>query len=132
MRVGFAICLSLALLGCSDKRDARTSELQRELEGYAVASCLFLQPDTYLSSQGDGWASVIVQSTTADLEKLLQVQEEVKAAMKMLPMVVTRVEREGGATTLALPLLYCHNVASAESVRATIERILRSATGGSG
>ena len=53
------VLLSLAAAGCAPNETQGGSprtDVQRDVEGYAVASCLTNQAEPYLKDQGDAWA----------------------------------------------------------------------------
>ena len=70
--------LSAAVAGCSANAKtigAPRPEVLRDVEGYAIASCLTNQTQPYLMDQGDAWASVIVQRMKGNLEVLAGIAE---------------------------------------------------------
>jgi hypothetical protein len=70
MRIAMLL-LALLAAGCTTKTDTVGSPrpaVVRDVEGYAIASCLVNQFEPYLKDQGDAWASVIVQRMKGDLE----------------------------------------------------------------
>jgi len=77
-------CLLIAAACCiamSSPDAYARSAVQRDVEGYAIASCLAGQDQPYLKDQGDGWASVIVQRGKGGLEALTAVAAAVKAEL---------------------------------------------------
>src|SRR5262245_55716502 len=91
--------LLLILGGCASTEYAvgrLRPPVLRDLEGYAVASCLVSQSDPALSEQGDGWAAVIVQRMRGDLDPFSDVTEQVKAEVAKNNMVVIRSESGPG------------------------------------
>src|SRR3989442_2321369 len=63
MRMALLAC-GLVIAGCTPDTNpagGTRTQVQRDVESYAIASCLTQQAEPYLKDQGDAWASVIVQ-----------------------------------------------------------------------
>lgn len=76
------------------------SAVQRDVEGYAIATCLTKQSDPTLKDQGDAWASVIVQRAHGDLEPLHAVQEAGSEALQACAAALLCGDhRRAGGTT---------------------------------
>ncbi len=99
------------------------SAVQRDVEGYAIASCLVGQKSPYLKDQGDGWASVIVQRGKGDLEVFRTVESAVKAELAKGDMAVIRNE-VGPEPDKSLPVLYCGEIIDKPAVRAAIRKAI--------
>lgn len=97
------------------------SDVLRDVEGYAVASCLVNQAEPYLKDQGDAWASVVLQRTKGDVEVFARIAEEVKRENAKADMAVIRNEAEPGSDK-ALPVLHCAEMIDRASVRAAIQK----------
>jgi hypothetical protein len=116
--------LCLAVMGCAAKMQpigALRPEVLRDVEGYAIASCLASQSDPYLKDQGDAWASVIIQRMKGDVEVLDDVLDRVKHENAKGEMAVIRDET-GPGKDKALPMLYCVEIIDESSVRAAIQK----------
>jgi hypothetical protein len=98
--------------------------VRRDVEGYAIASCLFYQQQPYLKDQGDGWASAIVQRSKGDINALTAVGAAVKAEVAKGDMAVIRSETSptGDET---LPIEYCFEIIDSPSVNAAIESAIK-------
>lgn len=123
MRIALLLS-ALVAAGCTTKTDTTDSPrpvVVRDVEGYAIASCLVNQSQPYLEDQGDAWASVIVQRMKGDLEVFAGVAEQVKLETAKGEMAVVRNEAEPG-TDKALPLLYCSEIIDKPAVRAAIQK----------
>ncbi len=96
-------------------------EMMRDVEGYAIASCLTNQTQPYLKDQGDAWASVIVQRMKGNLDVLVGIAEQVKKENAKGEMVVIRDEA-GPGKEKTLPVLYCSEIIARASVRAEIQK----------
>jgi hypothetical protein len=117
------ILAALASWGCASTGYAigqPRSGVLRDVEGYAIASCLVSQSESYLRDQGDGWASVIVQRMKGDIDALSGVTGQVKVELAKGNMAVIRAESPPGDR--ALPLLYCCEIIDAPAVRTAIEK----------
>lgn len=95
-------------------------QVLRDVESYAIASCLVVQSQPYLRDQGDAWASVVVQRMKGDLDALTGVAEQVKQEVAKGEMAVMRDEAQPGDK--ALPLLYCGEIIDKPAVRAAIRK----------
>lgn len=123
MRIAMLL-LGLAVAGCATKVDTIGSprpEVVRDVEGYAIASCLVNQSEPYLQDQGDAWASVIVQRMNGDIEVFASVAEQVKLEAAKGGMAVIRTEGAGGSDK-ALPVLYCSEIIDKPVVRAAVQK----------
>lgn len=126
----FALFLmGLVVAGCATGGDTvggPRSEVLRDAEGYAIASCLTYQAPAYLKDQGDAWASVIVQRWKGSLDALLAIAEQVKRENARGDMAVIRDE-SGQGKDKALPVLYCSEMIDKPSVRAAIQKAVADA-----
>jgi hypothetical protein len=123
MRIAMLL-LALVAVGCTTKTDTIGSPrpvVVRDVEGYAIASCLVNQSEPYLKDQGDAWASVIVQRMKGDLEVFAGLAEQVKLETAKGEMAVVRNEAEPGSDK-ALPVLYCSEIIDKPAVRAAIQK----------
>lgn len=94
---------------------------KRDVEAYAIASCLNYQRQPFLKDQGDGWASAVIQRFKGELDDLAAVAAVVKAEVSKGNMIVipdeTVPERE-----MALPVAYCFDILNTPSVHAAVEK----------
>jgi hypothetical protein len=98
--------------------------VQRDVEGYAIASCLAAQDQPYLKDQGDGWASVIIQRGKGGLDIITAVAVAVKAELAKGDMAVVRSET-GPTKEKPLPVLYCGEIIDVPSVKVAINRAVK-------
>lgn len=96
---------------------APRSQLQRDIEGYAVATCLALQNDVVLKEQGDGWASIIVQRGYGRIEDWQPLIDAVTLTVSQVPMTVIKGE---GISSKQMPVFYCAEIIDQPEVRNTI------------
>jgi hypothetical protein len=125
MRIA-VLLLGVAVAGCAPKVEtigAPRSEVVRDVEGYAIASCLVNQSEPYLEDQGDAWASVIVQRMKGDLEVFADLAEQVKLETAKGEMATIRNEAEPGSDK-ALPVLYCGEIIDKPPIRAAIQKVV--------
>lgn len=118
------LLLALAAVGCATTVDtigAPRPEVLRDVEGYAIATCLVSQPQPYLKDQGDAWTSVIVQRLKGDLEVLAALAEQIKRENAKGEMAVIRDETQPGKDKI-LPVLYCSEMIDRPAVRAAIQK----------
>jgi len=103
--------------------DSTRPRVQRDVEGYAIATCLTYQAEPYLRGQGDGWASAIVQGGKGDINVLARLAARVKQELPKVPMAVIPSESGVGHDT-TLPILYCHELIDRPAVRAAIRQAI--------
>ncbi len=121
----YLLC-ALLIAGCAPKSDLRGAprpEVLRDVEGYAIASCLTKQSLPYLKDQGDAWASVIVQRMKGNLDALAGVAGAVAQEAGKGEMAVIRSE-SGVAKDKTLPVLYCGEIIDQPAVRAEISKAI--------
>jgi hypothetical protein len=117
------LLLGLIVAGCAVRTEtigAPRSEVLRDVEGYAIASCLLNQTDPYLKDQGDAWASVIVQRMKGNFDDLAGIREEVKREIAKGRMAIIRNET-GPEKDKAVPLLYCNEIIDRPKIRTAIQ-----------
>jgi len=118
-----ACCLVFATLNaCAATPVAATSgrdAARRDVESYAIASCLTYQQQPLLKDQGDGWASAIIQRSKGALDDFTAVAEAVKSEVAKGNMAVIRVET-GPEHEKALPIAYCFEILDTPSVHAAV------------
>ncbi|MDR1968394.1 MAG: hypothetical protein LBQ32_06850 [Burkholderiaceae bacterium] len=117
------LLIGLAVAGCTSGVHTIGSlrpEVLRDVEGYAIASCLTYQAQPYLKDQGDAWASVIVQRMKGNLNALAGIAEQVKRESAKGDMAVIRDEANPKKDK-TLPILYCSEMIDRPSVRAAIQ-----------
>jgi hypothetical protein len=100
--------------------------VQRDVEGYAIASCLVAQDQPYLKDQGDGWASAIIHRGKGSLEAFMGVASAVKAELAKGNMAVIRSENE--TKDKPLPVMHCGEIIDAPSVHTAINKAVRRLT----
>ena len=103
------------------------SDVQRDVEGYAIATCLTKQSDPTLKDQGDAWASVIVQRSHGELEPFHAVQEAVEAELKKGVVPAIHNEQDPKHSKL-VPLLYCAEIIDEPAVRSVIDKSIKRLT----
>lgn len=99
---------------------ARTA-LDRDVQGYAVATCMAAQSEPFLRDQGDAWAAAIVQRGHGSIAQLAPLRAAVLAelAKRNIP-----IGREEAAPMAGKPLvvMYCAEIIDTPSVRTAIAR----------
>ncbi len=113
---------TLFIAGCAPNNDwpgAPRPEILRDVEGYAISSCLTRQSFPYLRDQGDAWAAVIVQRMKGSLDAMTEVADAVAQETAKGEMAVIRSE-SGLAQDKSLPVLYCGEIIVNPAVRAAI------------
>ena len=123
MRVVITLIV-LILTGCVTNKitnDIPRSEALRDTEGYAIASCLIFQSNSYLKDQGDAWASVIIQRMKGSPDVLGGIVEQVKLEINKGDMAVIRDDVTPGQDKV-LPVLFCNEIIDSPGVRAAIRK----------
>ena len=123
MRMRMSLTCAVIGLAATAAADAR-SDVQRDVEGYAIATCLSNQNQPYLKDQGDAWASVIVQRGKGELDAFTDVAAAVKKELAKGSMPVARAETEASGDK-ALPVQYCSEIIDAPGVRTAIQKAVR-------
>ncbi len=122
----FLILWGLSITGCTPDLNvaaAARSQAQRDVEGYAIATCLTEQKQAYLQDQGDAWASVIVQRSKGDISTFSAIAGQVKNEVAKSEMPLIREEgRPRSAKTLPLP--YCSEIIDSPAVRMAIQKAI--------
>jgi hypothetical protein len=127
LRIAVGVLAATASCAATPAADARArGAVQRDVEGYAIASCLVAQDQSYLKDQGDGWASTIVQRGKGSLDALRGVALTVKAELAKSNMAVIRSENERNDKPLSV--MYCGEIIDAPSVHAAINKAVRKLT----
>lgn len=121
----FATCFIIATLNaCATTPNIPTNgrnAATRDVEEYAIASCLFYQQQLFLKDQGDSWASAIIQRSKGELDYFTALADAVKMEVSKGNMVVIRAENEPGHEK-ALPIAYCFELLNTPSVHSAVER----------
>lgn len=107
---------------CTHEAYAR-SPLQRDVEGYAVATCLARQPSPYLKQQANGWGSAIVQRGHGGLEPLRAVAAAVVRELAHTPVPMARDEEHPMQPT-SMPVQFCAEIIDRPAVRQVIDTTL--------
>lgn len=115
--------LATALGATAAASAAGRGAARRDVEGYAVASCLTAQKSPFLKDQGDGWAANIVQRDTFDLALFGKLAAAVRAEVSRGNMASIIVEQPP-MTVKQLPIQYCAEIIDTPRVRAAIDTTL--------
>ena len=103
-------------------------KVRRDVESYAIASCLAYQQQPYLKDQGDGWASAVVQRSKGDINAFTDVAVAVKTEVAKGDMAVIRNEA-GPEPDKTLPVAYCVELLDSPSIHAAIEKAIKKLAG---
>ena len=125
------VFLVLAVSGCMTMLPANVfarDKVRRDVESYAIASCLAYQQQPYLKDQGDGWASAVVQRSKGDINAFTAVAAAVKTEVAKGDMAVIRNEA-GPEPDKTLPIAYCVELLDTPSIHAAIEKAIKKLAG---
>jgi len=103
------------------------SDVQRDVEGYAIATCLLKQKEPYLRDQGGLWADGIVQRSHGDIQDFTPVAAAVAADIAGKPMPMAHRESDP-MHPAAIPLHFCAEIIDDTPVHAAIERAIKKLT----
>lgn len=120
-RSPWCVAILLGVGGCSASPalSVERDPVTRDVEGYAIASCLIAQDSAYLKDQGDGWASNIVQRGSGDIEIFTALATAVRAEAAGGTMPMARDEA-APMTPKPLPVQYCTEIIDTPRVRKAI------------
>ena len=112
---------ALVWLGLLGQFAYARSDVQRDVEGYAVASCLMKQKELLLKDQGALWANGIVQRSHGDIEDFRSVADAVDADVAQKP--VPQARRESDPMHAApVPVPFCAEIIDDPPVRGAIDK----------
>jgi len=114
--------VTIILTGCSTVNSYQNTMSQKDVEGYAIASCLTYQESPYLKDQGDAWASVIVQRMKGGIDILSEISEIVKKEVDKGQMAVIRSESIN-IKDKELPVLYCNEIIYKQPVQSALIKL---------
>ena len=120
--VAVAISLALAFSVPSSSAAGRSPAL-RDVEGFAIATCLSNQNNPYLKSQGDAWGSTVMQRGEGEVDAYTPVSAAVKTELKKGDMAVVHLDSNPPRDEQA-PVLYCGEIIDRPLVRKAIDRAL--------
>ncbi len=120
----WALVVGLAWLGLSGRDAWARSEVQRDVEGYAVASCLLQQKEPFLKDQGALWADGIVQRSHGDIQHFRSVADAVQSDLAHKPMAMARRESDP-MHAAPVPVPYCEEIIDDVPVRAAIDAAIK-------
>lgn len=118
-----AVYPSVAMLLLAAAPVAARSPVQRDVEGYAIATCLVQQSDPALKAQGDGWGSIIVNRGRGRLEDWGPLIAVVKAEVRRRPMMAIKAETVAEGSH-PMPVAFCSEIIDAPAVRTAITRTI--------
>ena len=117
------VCLALTACVATPTASAGGRDaVRRDVEGYAIASCLTSQKEAYLVDQGDAWASSIIQRSHGNLEYFTALSDVVKKAVATGVMKVIIL---GPKNVKTLPVAFCAEIIDTPSVRLAIENTIK-------
>jgi len=123
----FTLFAAVVWLGLSGHPAYARSNVQRDVEGYAVATCLLKQQEPFLKDQGALWADGIVQRSHGDIEDFRSVADAVDADIAKKPMAMARRESDP-MHAAPVPVPYCAEIIDDPSVRAAIDKAIKKLT----
>ena len=123
------LCCIVILLGvgacsASPALSIDRDPVARDVEGYAIATCLIAQDSAYLKDQGDGWASNFVQRGSGDIAIFTALATAVRAEAAGGTMPMARDEAAPMAPK-PLPVQYCAEIIDTPRVRQAITQATR-------
>jgi len=119
------LCFFLFLLivsGCARHSNDLQTSVYRDMEGYAIASCLAYQEHPYLKDQGDAWASAVVQGSQLTIGAMIEISDAVRQEVAKGEMAMIRNEAKGVGSK-EMPIRYCVEITGKPLIRATIDNL---------
>lgn len=117
-----ALLTIAAVLLATSTADAR-SPLQRDVEGFAIASCLARQSPAYLKQQGEGWAQIIIARGHGSPKPLDALDRVVRVEAVRAAPYVNRDEANPMKGS-PMPIGFCAELVDRPAVRAAITRTM--------
>lgn len=100
------------------------TQVEKDVEGYAIATCLTLQKDSdYLKDQGYGWADIIVQRGHGGLDAFDALAAAVKSEVENHP--VPSITPDGPQKPKAMPVYYCAEIIDQPQIRKSIDQTIK-------
>lgn len=115
--------MAAAMAGCTMHPASLSNvnhQVLKDIESYAIASCLCNQADPYLKQQGDAWASAIIQRTNITLETLTSISAQIDNYAGGGQTALVRSEAPGEKDK-SLPLMFCYEIVEKSEIRAAIQ-----------
>ena len=98
------------------------SALDRDLEGYAIASCMIASRDTVLMEQGQGWAGAIVQRSHGRIEIFSGVSKAVDEKIRVSGFAVGHQDGPVQSNRAKLFMLTCGEIVDQPNVARAVAR----------
>jgi len=114
--------LVAAILLPASSAVARTP-LQRDVEGFAVASCLAQQSPNDLKRQGEGWAQIIIERGHGSPKPLDALDHVVRTEAQRAPPYINRDEANP-TKGVPMPVAFCAELIDRPAVRAALVRTM--------
>jgi hypothetical protein len=100
------------------------SQVQRDVEGYAIAACLTKQNEPYLTDQGDAWASGDRAAIAWRPRSLPRGAGAVESELKKGVVPAIRNEQDPQHAK-PVPVLYCAEIIDEPAVRTAIDKAIK-------
>jgi hypothetical protein len=119
-------------LAKSAKTSSTRSDVQRDVEGYAVSICLTklkegvisAQDTAFLNQQGQRWGSIIAQRSSGDIEHFFKLLPVIEAAMATMPVAQVQGDGPFDERSHHAAVFYCGEIIDAPNVRASIDKAI--------
>jgi hypothetical protein len=121
MHVRWRVAAAAVLAALSSAALQARSTLDRDVEGYAMASCLAAAGDPRLKDESDAWASVIVQRSRGGIAPFTALAAAVRAELARRGIDRMSIETPAGASDRPVPLLTCHDIIDAPAVAKALD-----------
>jgi hypothetical protein len=128
--IAFSLLASLAI-PVSVRAEGPHSVLDRDIEGYVMATCLAQVDDASLKEQGNAWAGAIAQRSHGDFEKFLPLASAVKEELAKTGVGVAHRDGPVG-NELSMPVQTCAEIEDRPAIQramATVRSNLRRSYG---
>jgi hypothetical protein len=98
--------------------------VQRDVEGFAIATCLSKQEEPSLREQGGAWISVVVERSHGDIQPFTEVADAVTAELAKGNMPVVHRD-DGPVRMLRAPVLYCGEIIDEPAVAVAVDKAIK-------
>jgi hypothetical protein len=105
------------------------SAIDRDVSGYAIASCMIASGDAILIEQGQGWANAIVQRSRGRIETFQVIPKAVNEEIKVTGFAVGRRDGPIQLKNPKLFMLTCGEIADRPRVARAIARARQALVG---
>lgn len=121
-QIYFAAAIVVASCGLPMSSAVARSELDRDLDGYAIASCMIASHSPVLIEQGHGWAGAIVQRSHGPIKIFQQIASAVNQEIRVSGFALGHRDGPVQSSRLNLFMVTCGEIVDNRRVAIAIAR----------